>query len=100
MIINLATVEFENDFFVLSLPDTSTLILNKIDESLSISEGVSDIKRINVEIRKDENTSIQCTSVIGMDSEQLKISTEYTEYEGEVLTADNMQYCTMEIYEH
>lgn len=99
MVIDLSNVEFENDFFSTILPDGSILVLNKVDESLALDNLSAEIKAVNIEIQTDEDTVISCPCIIGMSNDYLSIDTAYTEYEGEVLTSDNMKYCTIQIYE-
>lgn len=105
MTLNLAEVQFENDFFSIDLPDGSTLILNKIDENIATESGMNYvINRINVQItRTDENTEETtyevCPNVIGMGNEKIRIDSDYAECKGKVLTKDNMMYCTVEYYE-
>lgn len=96
----LSQITFDNDFFAIATPSGDTLILNKIDESLKIdSEEEIGIKTVNVEIDKEDGTVIRCPCVIGIGNEYVKLSTDYKEYEGEVLTSENMKYCTMTVYE-
>lgn len=99
MTIDLAKVEFDNDFFSTILPDGSILTLNKIDESLAVGSGVLDIKAINIEIQKENEEVVYPPSVIGLGDDTLVIKTDYEEYEGKVLTAENMAFCTIEVYE-
>lgn len=99
MVIDLSNVEFENDFFSTILPDGSILVLNKVDENLALDNLSAEIKAVNIEIQTDEDTVISCPCIIGMNNDYLSIDTAYTEYEGEVLTSDNMKYCTIQIYE-
>lgn len=103
MTIILSEVTFENDFFSVDLPDGSVLILNKVEESLLTEEGVVIINAINLQITKNPSTNeeeyISCPCVIGMNNDILGINTDYTEYEGQVLTPENIGYCTIEVYE-
>lgn len=99
MIIELDKVEFTNDFFSTMLPDGNMLVLNKIDEDFIIDDKECIIKSLNVEIQSYEGEVITCPCVIGLSNDFMKISTEHTEYEGDVLTPENMGYCTIEIYE-
>ena len=101
MIIDLSKLDFENDMFSTIIPGNSILLLNKIDESLkigSMEEGVS-IKAINIEINSFDGQYTKCSNIIGLSNDYFKIETKYKEYEGEVLTSDNMKYCTIEVYE-
>ena len=101
MTVELAKVNFVNDMFTTILPDGTYLVLNKVDESILI-EGATEemlVKAINIEIRDTAGNVITCPSVIGIGNELMQITTEYKEYEGEVLTPDNMEFCTIEIYE-
>lgn len=101
MTIELSKVEFINDFFSTKLPDGGTLILNQVDEDF-ITEDTNEeciIKAINIALYDYEGNPVECSCVIGMGNDKLIINTDYEEYEGKVLTPDNMVYCTIEIYE-
>ena len=100
MTIDLSKTEFTNDFFSTMLPDGSTIILNTVDERLAV-DGLSEqnIKCVNIAIEDTDGNYISCPCVIGLGNDILIITTEYKEYEGKVLTPDNMVYCTIEIYE-
>ena len=98
MTISLDKVEFVNDFFSTTLPDGSLLVLNKVDEDFMTEDEECIVKGINIEIQKEEEY-ISCPCVIGLGNDLMQINTDYTEYEGEVLTPDNMVYCTIEVYE-
>lgn len=98
MTISLDKVEFINDFFSTTLPDGSLLVLNKVDEDFLTEDEECIVKGINIEIQKEEEY-ISCPCVIGLGNDLMQINTDYTEYEGEVLTPDNMVYCTIEVYE-
>lgn len=101
MTIDLSKITFENDFFSTMLPDGKYLILNKIDESMKYQdvEVVCNIKVINIEIRDTDDNATPCPCVIGIGNDIMQINTDHTEYEGEVLTPDNMVFCTIEVYE-
>ena len=99
MIVDLSKVEFINDFFTASLPDGSLLVLNKVDEDFLAGNDECIVKALNIEIQDTEDNVISCPNVIGLGNDLMQIVTEYTEYEGEVLTPENMGYCTIEIYE-
>ena len=98
MIIDLSKVNFTNDYFSTILPDGSFLVLNKVDEDFLSDNVECVVKSINIEIQTDEET-ISCPCVIGIGNELMQISTEHKDYEGKVLTPDNMVYCTIEVYE-
>lgn len=101
MTINLSEIEFDNDFFMTTTPNGDELILNKMDESLKIDseeETVLNIKNINIELVKTDNTYVKCPCVIGMGDEYIHIDTDYKDLEGVVLTSENMKYCTINIY--
>lgn len=101
MTIDLSKVEFVNDIFSTILPDGGYIVLNKVDEDL-LAEGDTvscPIKAINVEIIDYEGNIADCSCVIGLGNDRMEIKTDYKEYEGEVLTPDNMEYCTIEIYD-
>lgn len=100
MIVELNKVTFTNDFFAISLPDGSQLILNKVDEDFLADEGECVIKSINIEIQSYDGTVISCPCAIGIGNDRMKINTEHKEYEGDVLTPDNMAFCTIEVYEN
>lgn len=99
MIIALDKITFTNDFFSTMLPDGSTIILNKVDETFTASDSVCEVKVINIEVQDYEGNIVTCPCVIGMGNNLIKINTKYTQYEGEVLSPENMVYCTIEVYE-
>lgn len=101
MEIYLKDVILENDFFTIGTPDGGTLRLNKIDEKLNVSVLLKDVEinRINIEYESSEGIVTLCSSVIGLSNNLMKIQTNIRELEGEVLTAENMQYCTIVVYE-
>ena len=99
MTIELSKVNFVNDFFSTMLPDGSMLVLNKVDEDFLIDRGEGIIKAINIEVQKTDDTIVTCPCVIGIGNDLMQIKTEYKEYEGKVLTPDNMAFCTVEVYE-
>ena len=101
MEIYLKDVILENDFFTIGTPDGGTLRLNKIDEKLNVNALLEDVEinRINIEFESYEGTVTLCSSVIGLSNNLMEIQTNIKELEGEVLTAENMQYCTIVVYE-
>ena len=101
MEIYLKDVILENDFFTIGTPDGGTLRLNKIDEKLNVSVLLKDVEinRINIEYESSEGIVTLCSSIIGLSNNLMEIQTNIRELEGEVLTAENMQYCTIVVYE-
>ena len=101
MEIYLKDVIFENDFFTIGTPDGGNLRLNKIDEKLNVSVLLKDVEinRINIEFESYDGTVTLCSSIIGLSNNLMEIQTNIKELEGEVLTAENMQYCTIVVYE-
>lgn len=100
MTIVLSEVTFENDFFSSTMPDGSTLVLNRIDESMKHDDGSIALNSITIlVIDAETGDNILCSPVIGLGNDRLVLSTEYEEYLGKVLNEDNMQYCTIEIPE-
>lgn len=99
MIIDLSNAEFTNDFLSFDLPDGGTLVLNKIDESISYDNTLTNIKAVNMQVSYLDGSYIKCPSVIGLGNNLVKIITDYKEYEGKVLTHENMSFCKLEIYE-
>lgn len=103
MIIDLSEVAFENDFFNVDLPDGSVLTLNKIDEDMATEDMSTRLDRINLQLTSfsedGEESYTDCPCAIGLGNDILIIKTDYTEYEGKVLTSENMRFCTIEIYE-
>ena len=101
MEIYLKDVTLENDFFTIGTPDGGTLHLNKIDEKLNVSVLLKDVEinRINIEFESYDGTVTLCSSIIGLSNNLMEIQTNIRELEGEVLTAENMQYCTIVVYE-
>ena len=100
MTIDLSKTVFVNDIFSTMLPDGSSLVLNTVNEELiTDSYEQCNIKGINIVIIDTDDNYITCPCVIGIGNDLLKINTEYKEYEGKVLSPDNMAYCTIEVYE-
>ena len=99
MQISLDKVTFINDFFSTMLPDGSMLVLNKVDEDLVAEGAECIIKSVNIEIQDTQGNVITCPCVIGLGNDLMQITTNYKEYEGVVLSPDNMVYCTIEVYE-
>ena len=98
MVIDLSKITFTNDFFSAMLPDGSLLVLNKVDEDFLSGADECIVKAINIEIQNEEE-AISCPCVIGLGNDLMQINTDHKEYEGKVLTPDNMMYCTIEVYE-
>ena len=99
MNIDLKDVEFTNDIFSTMLPSGDILILNKVEEDFSSVHGESVVRAINIEIRDIDDNIIKCPCIIGLGNDIMQIKTDYKEYEGDVLTPDNMEYCAIEIYD-
>ena len=100
MTINLSEVNFDNDFFELTIPNGYTLRINSVDESIKVTDDYSeDIDSLNIEVIDEELKAHLCSSVIGMSNDYFAITTDYKEYEGDILTRKNMQYCTIEVFE-
>lgn len=100
MTLNLSELEFSSDFATFDLPDGNILYFYQINEN--IDNGNTDIKidRIMVVFSDVYNeTDSLCSSVIGFSNDVFSLDTAYTEYSGKILTTENIQYCTMEIYE-
>lgn len=100
MTINLSEVSFDNDFFELTMPNGYTLRINSIDESIKVTDDYSEvIDSLNIEVIDENLNAHLLSSVIGMSNDYLAISTEHKEYEGDILTRKNMEYCTIEVFE-
>lgn len=100
MVIDLSNIEFENDLFIIPLGDGGFLTLNVIDESIKLDNySDTEIKRVNLELTTLDSVVYQLSSVIGIKGEKASVFTDYIEYEGAVLTPDNLHFCRIEIYE-
>lgn len=100
MLINLSELSFVNDFCSIALPDGSTLNLNKLEESIKIEKvSETNINVISIEIIDLEDNQTLIPNIIGLSNDILSINTDYKEYEGKVLSPENMEYCTIEVYE-
>lgn len=98
MTVNLSEIEFDYDFFSLPLPDGNTLIMNQVNEDFLTDEDEVVVKGVNIVVAlEDGSGNIPCSSVIGMANDYFTIQSGYAEYQGKVLTSDNMRYCTLEI---
>lgn len=98
MLISLKDIEFDNDFFSFNLPSGAKLTLNKVQEDF-IGDGERCILNvINLfVIPYDDTVQVNCSSIIGMSNDYFKLTSDYTEYLGKPLTAENMQYCMIEV---
>ena len=99
MVVELAKVEFVNDFFSTMLPDGSLLVLNRVDEDFLSGNAECIVKSVNIEIQDVQGEVISCPCVIGLGNDLMQITTNHKEYEGAVLSPENMVYCTIEVYE-
>ena len=110
MVISLEAVTFENDIFTFVLPDNNTLTLNKIDEvfetqkqARSADTETTVFDRINVQVtRQNEDGTtelLETACTVGNSCDLYRISTDYKEYNGQVLNSQNMPYCKMEYYD-
>ena len=100
MVIKLSGVTFTNDMFYLAVRRNSTLLLNRVDEWLKSGEEETKVHRINIEIIDNTyNEKTRCPSIIGLSNKLMALHTEYSELEGQVLTEENMEKCTLEVYE-
>ena len=107
MKIDLSAVPFTNDMFAIDIPINKTLLLNKVDEWLKSSTPDEEgnfpeavVKRVNIEVT-DNNSGekIRCPCVIGLSNDILSLDTEYTECLGDVLTDENLDKCTITVFE-
>lgn len=101
MTIELSKITFDNDFFSVVLPDGNELVLNKVDEDFvdSTTGEHCVVRNINVAIVDEDGNFVDCPCTIGLSDDIMEIQTNHKQYEGEVLTPDNMEYCTIEVYE-
>ena len=100
MLIDLSKVEFTYDFFSVSMPDGSLLVLNKVSEDFIVEGEEIIIKRINIVVQPvNGENNLLCSSVIGIGNDYLMLKSDYTDQLGKVLTEDNMKYCMLELYE-
>lgn len=97
MTINLSEVTFSYDFATIPLARNGTLILNKINESLSYEDDTVRIEGINLVVLTEDEEEILYPSVIGTSNEYFSLLTKHTEYMGKTLNSENIQYCTLEI---
>ena len=101
MTIELDKVVFTNDVFSTMLPNGNYIVLNKVDEAFTAEgfEGESFVTAVNIEIIDVDGSSIPCSVAIGLSNEYIQVKTDYKEYEGEVLSPYNMEFCTIETYD-
>ena len=102
MTIVLSEIEFTNDFFSTTLSDNRTIIINKVNEDFECSSGqhTCTIDSLLIQILDtDGETLADCTRIVGMSDDYISINTDYPEYEGQMLSSENMNYCEVEVYE-
>jgi hypothetical protein len=92
--VDLSEIEFENDFCSIDMPDGNTLVINKISEDFLNSDNAEIVlDRYNIEVIDEDGTAYLCSSVIGQENDYFTLTTDYTEFLGNILTSDNIQYC-------
>lgn len=99
MTYNLDSLTFTNDFCFIELNNGSTIILNMIDEQIGVNGTESDINQISMAVIDTDGEQTRTGSVIGLSNEYYALKTEYKDYEGKVLTKDNIKYCTLEVFD-
>ena len=96
MILDLSGVEFTNDFFTFDTKDGGSIIFNCINENV----GGTEIKDISiVYTNQDSNVYVKCPSVIGMENGYIALRSSDKELESKILTLDNKDKCTVEVFE-
>ena len=96
MIFDLSKVEFANDVFKYGI-ESGTLIFYSVNESIKRDDLEVPIKRVVVAVEDlDENQTI-LSSIIGFEKDGYLVSSDDSTLEGQMLTADNIASCTLEI---
>lgn len=94
MEVDLSEIEFENDFCSIDMPDGNTLVIYKINEDfLNTDNEEIVLDRYILEVIDEDSIAYLCSSVIGQVNDYFTLTTDYTDYLGDVLTSDNIQYC-------
>jgi hypothetical protein len=99
MIYNLSEAVFENDFYALETAKGDTIILNLVDEQIAHNGEELNVNAINLAVVDSEDNYHDGVNVIGDSNEFYAIKSDYTQYLGQPLNKDNVQYCTLEVYD-
>ncbi len=99
MTYNLSEAIFVNDFYYIDREDGSIIALNLIDEDIQSGSAGAVINVINIAVVDTEGNQKICSNVIGMTNEYFSLNSAYKEHLGTVLNKDNIQYCTLEVFD-
>ena len=99
MIIDLDGVTFNNDIAYISCENGSTLILNKLEEAIEFEGVTSNVRNINVAVLDINDVYHSCDLAIGLSNDLIRIFSEHSELEGDVLTVDNLSLCKIEVFD-
>lgn len=100
MTVNLSEVVFTSDYWEIETDNGNTLILNKVYEQFQVEiDGQiheTSVKRINIAVLfAGETEQVICGGVVGVKDKYITVLSDYPEVQGEILTADNMDKCTI-----
>lgn len=99
MIIDLSLVTFDNNLFSTDLPDGSTLSLYALEEAIGFDGADVPIDDILLQVTDVEDNPTIVSSVIGVTTKNITITSDYEELAGASLTKDNMSKCRIEVAE-
>ena len=96
MLFDLSKVEFVNDVFKHEI-ESGTLIFYAVNESIKRDDLEVPIKRVVVAVEDLEENQTILSSIIGFEKGGYLVSSDNSTLEGQMLTTDNIAYCTLEI---
>lgn len=98
MTIELANLEFENDFASVSCSSGAIVAFNKLEESMTVGDQITDINDISIVYFSIDDEYVDCSMAIGMSNKYMRLYSEYKELEGKTLTTENLQQCKLEVF--
>ena len=96
MLFDLSKVEFVNDVFKHEI-ESGTLIFYAVNENIKRDDLEVPIKRVVVAVEDLEENQTILSSIIGFEKDGYLVSSDNSALEGQMLTTDNIAYCTLEI---
>lgn len=99
MIYNLNEAVFDNDFYSLETAKGDTIIFNLVDEQIGVGAEELSVNAVNIAIIDSDNNYHDGVNIIGEANKFYILKSDYTQYVGHPLDKDNIQYCTLEVYD-
>lgn len=96
MIVNLSDITFVNGFAYVNCESGATLVLNQLDENINDQIIVNNV---NIALIDIDGNYHDCNMAIGLSNEYVKLFSDYSAQEGQVLTSENITLCQIEVFD-